>query len=154
MRSKALLLAAALLAAPLAPALASVYRIDDSASTVSQAVTPMRWHALAPGRAADHTVEGQLNVAVRLNVASWLNRQARIYMTLAPTDGTQLGASWRTQGHLLAGSIRGGGRTLVYQGPIRQAWIEDTLVLALAADGRSLERAQSLQFNFEIEVSP
>jgi hypothetical protein len=136
------------------PAAASIYRVDDAGTLVSQPVTPMRWHQLAPGRAADNAVEGNLNVALRLNLSPWLHRQARIYMSLAPTDSTQLLATWRTQGRLLPGTVRGGGRTLVFQGPVQDAFLQETLLLNLVADGRTLERAQSLQFFFEIEVSP
>ena len=94
----------ALAAAPTAGA--ATYRIDDTGSFVSQPVTPMRWRQLAPGRSGDHTMEGRMSVALRLNLSSWVNRPARIYLSLAPTDGEQLMATWRTQGRLLPGTVR------------------------------------------------
>lgn len=133
---------------------AAVYRVDDTGTVVSQPVTPMKWRQLVPSRAGDNTVEGQLNVALRLNLSSWLNRPARIYMALAPTEGEQLQATWRTQGRLLPGALRSGGRTLVYDGLVRDPFLTETIQLSLTADGRLLTRTQSLQFYFEIEVSP
>lgn len=149
---KQTLLLLAMLAASTAEA--TTYRVDDTGTVVSQPVTAMKWRQLVPSRAGDNTVEGQLNVALRLNLASWLNRPARIYMALAPTEGEQLQATWRTQGRLLPGSLRSGGRTLVYDGTVRDPFLTETIQLNLAADGRLLTRTQSLQFYFEIEVSP
>ena len=133
---------------------AATYRVDDTGTVVGQPATPMRWRQLVPGRAADNTVEGQVAVAARLNLSSWVNRQARIYMALAPTEGTQLNVSWRTQGRLLPGQMRGGSRAIVFEGVVREPFLEETLLLDLTADGRALERAQALQFYFEIEVTP
>lgn len=133
-------------------ACAATYRVDDTGTVVGQPVTPMRWRQLTPSRAGDHTVEGRLNVALRLNLASWLQRPARIYMLLAPTQGEQLTATWRSQGRLLPGSLRGGGRTLVFDGVVTEAFLMETIELSLTADGRALERPQALQFSFEIEV--
>ena len=154
--SRAHLLFAALLAMAAAwqPAAASTYRVDDTGTVVSQPVTPMRWRQLVPGRAGDNTVEGNVTVTLRLNLSPWLNRQARIYMSLAPTEGDQMIATWRTQGRLLPGTVRGGGRTLVFEGLVRDAFLQENILLGLTADGRAVERAQSLQFSFEIEVSP
>ncbi|MDM0000105.1 hypothetical protein QTI24_15915 [Variovorax sp. J22P240] len=149
-------MAAGLLAfagAPSADA-ATTYRVDDTGTVLSQPVTPMRWRQLVPGRAGDNTVEGNLTVTLRLNLSPWVNRPARIYMSLAPTEGQQMIASWRTQGRLLPGSVRGGGRTLVFEGIVRDAFLEENILLSLMADGRAVDRAQSLQFSFEIEVSP
>jgi hypothetical protein len=148
-------LGAALLAlATAAPAAAATYRVDDTGTYLSQPTTPMRWRQLVPGRAGDHTVEGRVNVALRLNLSPWLNRQARLYMGLAPTEGEQMVATWRTQGRLLPGTVRGGGRTLVFEGVVRESFLQESIVLDLMADGRTVERAQSLQFFFEIEVTP
>jgi hypothetical protein len=37
---------------------------------------------------------------------------------------------------------------------VREPFLQESIVLDLTADGRSVERAQSLQFFFEIEVTP
>jgi hypothetical protein len=145
---------AALLLALAAAAPAATYRVDDTGTYLNQPMTPMRWRQLAPGRAGDNTVEGRVSVALRLNLSPWLNRPARLYMALAPTQGEQMVATWRTQGRLLPGTVRGGGRTLVFEGVVREPFLQESIVLDLTADGRSVERAQSLQFFFEIEVTP
>ncbi len=154
-RPLALLAAGALVAAAAsAPVAAATYRVDDTGTFVSRPVTPMRWRQLVPGRAGDNTVEGQVTVALRLNLSNWLNRPARLYMSLAATDGDQLVAAWRTQGRLLPGSVRGGGRALVFEGLVREPFLQENIVLEMTADGRAIDRAKSLQFFFEIEVSP
>lgn len=143
----------ALLAMPsLAPA--ATFRVDDTGTLVSQPVTPMKWRQVVPSRTGDNAVEGLLSVSLRLNLTNWINRPARIYMVLAPTEGEQLIATWRTQGRLLPGSVRGGGRALVFDGVVLEPFLNETIQLNLLADGRLLTRTQQLQFYFEIEVSP
>jgi hypothetical protein len=136
------------------PAAAATYRIDDTGTFATQPVTPMRWRQLAPSRAGDHTLDGRVTVQLRLNLSQWVSRPARIYLSLAPTDGEQLVATWRTQGRLLPGTVRGGSRTLVFEGVVRDSFLQESIVIDLTADGRKVEHAQSLQFFFEIEVSP
>lgn len=142
----ALLLAASL------PAAAATARVDDSGTLVSQSVVPMRWRQLVPGRGADHTVEAPLRVALRLNLAAWIQRPVRLYMALAPTPGEPVHATWTTQGRLLAGSLRSGGRTLVYDGVVSGGVLEETLDLVLRTDGRALTSSQNLQFYFEVDT--
>lgn len=101
-------MAASLLASAAAASAATTYRVDDTGTYLSQPTTPMRWRQLAPGRAGDNTVEGRTTVALRLNLSPWLNRPARLYIGLAPTEGEQMIATWRTQGRLLPGTVRGG----------------------------------------------
>jgi hypothetical protein len=134
-----------------APATASV-RVDDSGTIVSAPVVAMRWRQLVPGRGADHTVEAQLRVALRLNLAPWLNQHVRLYMVLPATGNEPVLASWRTQGRLLAGTLRSGARTLVYQGQVTAPVLEETIDLSLATDGRALITPQSLQFSFELDT--
>jgi len=146
-------LATALLCSTVAPA--AVYRVDDSGTVVGQPTTAMRWRKPAPGRAADDTVDGQLSVALRLNLQAWLNRRGRLYMGLEPAaDGVRVQATWQTQGRLLPGSLRDGSRTLVYEGPITDPFLQESILLHLTTDGRVLERVQSLRFFFELEVLP
>lgn len=132
---------------------AGTFRVDDSGTRVSTPLVPMRWRHLVPGRGSDNTAEGQLQVALRLNVLPWLNQRGRIYMTLAPApSGDSIRASWRTQGRLLPGSVRSGGRTVIYEGALPSPTIEETIELTLTADGRGLASPQALQFSFEIET--
>ena len=131
---------------------AATSRVDDSGTIVSQSVVPMRWRQLVPGRGADHTVEASLRVAVRLNLARWLNQPVRIYMALAPAPGEPVQASWRTQGRLLPGTLRSGARALIYEGVARSASLEETLELTISTDGRALVSQQALQFYFEVDT--
>ena len=153
-QSPTLLLAGVLFIGQLwaADARAATFRVDDSGTIVSQAVVPMRWRQLVPGRGADHTVEAGLRVAVRLNLARWLNQPVRVYMALAPAPGEPVQASWRTQGRLLPGALKSGGRTLVYDGVARSPTLEETLELTLSTDGRALVSQQALQFYFEVDT--
>ena len=143
-------LAAALFGAPGAGA--ATTRVDDSGTVVSQGVVPMRWKQLVPGRGADHSVEAGVRVALRLNLTRWVNQPVRLYMALAPAAGEPVFASWRTQGRLLPGALRSGGRTLVFDGVANAATLEETLDLTLRTDGRALVAPQSLQFYFEVDT--
>ncbi|MBT2750216.1 MULTISPECIES: hypothetical protein [unclassified Lysobacter] len=143
--------AAALLAAP-ATLPAATYRVDDNGTQVSNNSVQMRWDSPLPGGAAGSGVSGALNVALRLNVAAWRGRIARIYMTLPASPSGPLSASWSTQGRLLPGTLRAGERTLVYSGPIGDSALEDHLRLSLQADGQRLVRAEALNFSFEIDL--
>jgi hypothetical protein len=148
----ALLYLASLTALPVT-ARAATFRVDDSGTRVSAPLVPMRWRTLVPGRGSDNSAEGQLQVALRLNVLPWLNQRGRIYMTLAPApSGDTIRAAWRTQGRLLPGSVQSGGRTVIYEGALPSPTIEETIELTITADGRGLTSPQSLQFSFEIEI--
>ncbi len=134
------------------PAAAASYRVDDTGTVVSQSVVPMRWKQLVPGRGADHSVEASLRVALRLNLARWVNQPVRLYMGLAPVVGEPVYASWRTQGRLLPASVRSGSRVLVFEGVPPAAFLEESLDLGLRTDGRALTSLQSLQFYFEVDA--
>lgn len=144
------LLLAAMTGAP--PARAATFVVDDSASLPADTTTPLRWRQVAPSRTADDVLEGATAVTVRLNLAPWLNRNARLFLVL-PEQGTALiRASWRTQGRLLPGEISPGRRVLVYQGPISSPTLEETLVIRIEADGDRLPGLQRLRFHFEIDT--
>ena len=150
--ASSLLAMASLTALPLTAG-AATFRVDDSGTRVSAPLVSMRWRTLVPGRGSDNSAEGQTQVALRLNVLPWLNQRGRIYMTLAPApSGDTLRATWRTQGRLLPGSLRSGGRAVIYEGALSSPTIEETIELTITADGRGLASPQSLQFSFEIET--
>jgi hypothetical protein len=143
---------AALALAVAAPAGAATFRVDDSLTLPHESSMAMRWRSLAPSREAGHMVENASTVTIRLNVAPWLNKDAKIYMALPEQPIGQVSAQWTTQGKLLPGQLDSGNRTLVYSGPIRTNMIEDTITLKLSADGRRLVAPQRLEFRFEIDV--
>lgn len=156
MHGRRALLAMTVLASALSiagPAGAATFRVDDSRTIVGAPVTPMKWRQFVPGKGADHTVEGELKVAVHLDLSPWMNRPARIYMALAPGgDGLNVRAQWQTQGRLLAGQVVSGSRTLVYEGVVTQPVLQENILLRLSTDGRQLGGTQPLQFYFEIDV--
>jgi hypothetical protein len=133
---------------------AAAVRIDETGTVVSEPVVNMKWRQLAPSRTHDNTVEATLRVDVRLNLAPWLNRQSRIYMVLAPANGERIRSRWTTQGRLLPGTMFSGERALVYQGPVAVSALTESLLLTLEADGQRLAQLQTLNFYFEIEVTP
>ena len=137
-----------------APARAATFRIDETGTVVNAPVLNMRWHQLVPGRSSDNTVEGTVRVDVRLNLAPWINKPARIYMVLAPASSERVRARWTTQGRLLPGSLYSGERTLVFEGPAGPAVLNESMLLTLETDGQRLVQLQTLNFYFEIEVSP
>ncbi len=134
------------------PVLARVFPLDDSQSRVLGGSIPMQWQHFFPRQGQPDYLIGQISVQVHLNVAHWQGQQAKIYQLLPTYSNGPFYVEWRGQGHLLDGAMRDGERVLVYQGLIKQASIEDTLLLQITADGERLSRAQPLQFKFEIEL--
>ena len=133
---------------------AAAVRIDESGTVVSDPVVNMKWRTPSGSRVLDNTVEATLRVDVRLNLAPWLNQQARIYMVLDPVNSDRVRARWTSQGRLMPGSLASGERALVFQGPAGPATLVESLLLTLEADGQRLTQQQNLNFHFEIEVSP
>jgi len=146
-----LLVGLALLCATTA-SLAESHRVDDSRSQVLGTTLKLRPVAhLAHGNRMN-VVSGNVNVAVRLDVSPWKGRQGRIYMTLPEQSDGSVAATWTTRGQLLPGSVRTGGRSLVYAGLIREGLLEDTLQLNVQGDERRLPRDAQLAFAFEIDL--
>lgn len=145
------MLALAIAASSICYVHAATVRVDDSGTVVSQSVLPMRWKQLIPGRSADHSVEASLHVALRLNLTRWQNQSVRLYMAMAPSSNDIVHARWTTQGRLLPGEVRTGARTLVFNDVVRTAMLEETIVLLLKTDGRTLVAPQELKFYFEID---
>lgn len=136
------------------PTSAATYRVDEAGTVVSQPVVNMRWRHLVPGRGADNTVEASVRVDVRLNLAPWLNKPARLYMVLAPVNSDRVLVRWTTQGRLLPGSLHSGDRALVFEGAAGPSVLNESLLLTMETDGERLTQLQNLNFHFEIEVSP
>jgi hypothetical protein len=133
---------------------AETFAVDDSRSQVLDSNVRMQWESLAPGRGRSNLVVGQTTVIVRLDVEPWQGRRGRIFMLLPARAEAPVEARWTTRGPLQPGTLRSGERATVFAGPINGALIEDTLVLRITIDGDSLERDESLEFRFEIEVEP
>ena len=134
-------------------ATAATYVVDDSSTIPYETQAPTRWrNTIGAGRQMSNELEGAATVAVRLNVAPWLNRNGRIYLALPQQPIGVVNVEWGTQGRLLPGKLQSGERTLVYAGPIRSNFIEDNFTVRVVADGRRVNAPQRLQFHFEIDV--
>jgi hypothetical protein len=145
-------LAAKLLLASSAGATAGAQLVDDSGSLPYDAPLRLTWRSVAPRHGVpDKTLIGSTPLRVRLNVAPWLRHSGRIYLVLPLQPPGDLLATWTTQGHLLPGSLRPGGRTLVYSGRVTTPFIEDQLQLSVAVDAARLQQLTRLNFHFEID---
>ena len=133
-------------------ALAETFPVDDGRSQVLDRNIRMQWESVAPGRGRSTNVIGQTTVLLRLDVSAWRGRSGRIFMLLPARAESPIEARWTTRGYLQPGLLRSGERALVFSGMISSDQIEDTLVLRIATDGERLERDETLQFSFEIEV--
>ena len=162
MRSvEAIILLACALAGAIAPARAQdtappatpgqVFRVDDSGTVVVDPVLEMQWQPSArDGTTA--LVSASTQVALQLNLATWVGRAGRIYMTLPRTTGPTVRATWRTGGTLLPGSLVSGDRALLYAGPVNGPILRDLIAIDLATDGARLAQPEALAFGFEIEI--
>lgn len=128
-----------------------VFRVDDSGTVVVDPVLEMKWEP--PGRSGTTTlVSASTRVSVQLNLAPWVGRTGRIYMTLPRSAGPTVRATWATGGTLLPGTLISGDRGLVYAGPVSGALLRDLIDIELEADGARLTRPDALAFGFEIEI--
>ena len=134
------------------PVFAATYVVDDTSTIPYESNLVSRWRQGATGRQLGNDIEAAALVTVRLNVAPWLNRNARIYLALPQQPIGIVTVDWATQGRLLPGTLRSGERTLVYTGPIRTPVLEDNFQLKVVADGRRVALTQRLQFRFEIDI--
>lgn len=141
------------LGAAVAPAVAlpSPVRVDDLGTVVARPITPLQWRQPVPGRQTDATLQGAVEVRVRLNMTPWLGKPVRLYLALAPLPGRRVQASWTGAGVLLPGTLASGQRALVFTGVLRSPVLADTLALQLLADGRTLDGPSPLAFHFEAE---
>jgi hypothetical protein len=133
-------------------AAAKTTRIDDSATLPYEAPLAVHWVQVSPRPPVSNLMTGTLTLHVRLNVAPWLKRTGRIYLTLPAQQPGPMSVSWVTQGRLLPGRLTSGSRTLVYSGPITSPFIEDVLQLTLSVDGTRLQQQlYHVNFNFEMD---
>lgn len=133
---------------------AATFKVSEIGTVVSDPVINMRWRQPSPGRGDDQTVEGSVRVDLRLNLEPWLNRPARLFMVMAPSETGRIVTRWTSQGRLLPGTVASGERAVIFDGIAGPAVLTESLLLTFEADGQRLDRRQTLNFHFEIEVSP
>lgn len=132
---------------------AGTYRVDDSATIVTDSQVKMRWRSAGANRVNGNIVDGSTFVNIRLNTSPWLNKTGQIYMVLPAQPIGQVVVDWKTQGKLLPGTLVSGNRTLVYAGAIQNNIIEDTFYIQVHSDGTRLNDMQRLEFYFEIDIN-
>lgn len=142
-------LAAGLIAPPVR---AATYRVDDSGSLPRESSAVLDWRNAVPSRSGSDALEGITSLALRLDVAAWMNHVGRLYLVLPEQPAPITRLQWRTQGRLLPGQALPGQRVLVYHGPIQTPWLEERIDLIIEASGSRLSGMQSLNFHFEIDV--
>lgn len=128
--------------------------IDDSASQLLEPSVTMRWQTPTPGRRgsrADDQLSGIARVRVRLDLAPWLHRSGRIYLSLPAQPPGPLDISWSTQGRFSSGQLRSGNRLLVYAGPIESPVFEELFEFQFSVDGRLLDGAARVTYHFEMD---
>jgi hypothetical protein len=127
-------------------------RVDDTGTTFSTPTSQLRWRSFGPGRDRDNQVEANMRVALRLNLTLWLGKSIRLYqrMTNAGDNGS-FHVSWRGQGRLLPGTLQGGGRVLVFEGVVTEAFLLESLDLNITGDGRNMAGFQALELYFEVD---
>ncbi len=125
--------------------------IDDSGTLPNNAALDMRWQQLSPRGPNANIMVGTLALRVKLNVAAWQKRTAKIYLALPAQAPGAMTVTWNTQGRLLPGRVVTGSRTLVYAGPISSPFIEDLVQLTINVDGRRMQTLYHINFRFELD---
>lgn len=148
-------LGAVLVALALVPGIASAATaiVDDTGTLPYQSTINSRWKQVSGGsRQVGNDIEGSATVTIHLNLAPWLNKNARVYMALPQQSIGVVNVEWATQGRLLPGRLQSGDRTLVYAGVVKSPILEDTIAVKVVTDGRKMTFAHRLEFHFEIDT--
>jgi hypothetical protein len=143
--------AAAAFTAPASAASKSII-LDDSGTEALDPSVALHWKSVTPTHSADsNLMVGTATFRVRINVAAWLKRNARIYLVLPAQDPGPLRVSWTTQGKLLPGQLQSGNRTLVYSGAITRPFLEDEMTFQFNVNGALVKRAFPVSFQFVMD---
>lgn len=141
----------ALMLCALLPVQAATVLLDDSQSQVLAPQLALQWRSISPAQ-GDHQVTGNTRVQIRLNTQAHIGKTGRIFMALPMQPGALVHVKWQTQGMLINGQLLSGSRSLVWQGKITQAMLEDVMSISLQTDGRTLQSQQALRFHFELDL--
>jgi hypothetical protein len=143
-------------AAPGTPAAASPAPkslvLDDSGTEALDPAVDLHWKSVTPRHSADgNLMVGTATFRVRINVAPWLKRNARIYLVLPAQSPGPLNVSWTTQGKLQPGQLQSGSRALVYSGAITRPFLEDEVTFQFNVNGALVKRAFPVNFQFVMD---
>jgi len=126
--------------------------LDDSGTQALDTAVALHWKSVAPNHSADsNLMVGSATFRVRINVAAFLKRNARIYLFLPVQEPGPMGVSWTTQGKLLPGQLKSGNRTLVYSGAITRPFLEDEVTFQFNVNGALVKRAFPVNFQFVMD---
>ena len=135
-----------------ATATAKTVVLDDSGTQALDPAVALHWKSVAPSRTGNSNLMlGSATFRVRINVAPWLKRNARIYLVLPAQQPGPLSVSWTSQGKLLPGQLQSGTRALVYSGAISAPFLEDQLTFQFGVDGALVKRAFPVNFQFVMD---
>lgn len=135
-----------------APACAKSVVLDDSGTQALEPAVALHWKSVAPGRSGNgNLMTGSTTFRVRVNVAPWLKRNARIYLLLPTQEPGPVTVSWTTQGKLLPGQLQSGNRVLVFSGLITRPYLEDEVTFLFNVNGALVRRAFPVNFQFVMD---
>ncbi len=126
--------------------------LDDSGTQALDPAVALHWQSVVPNRSGNgNLMVGASRFRVRINVAPWLKRHARIYLSLPAQPPGPLSVSWSTQGTLMPGQLQSGSRTLVYSGAITRPFLEDEVTFQFNVNGALVKRAFPVNFQFVMD---
>jgi hypothetical protein len=135
-----------------APVFAKTIVLDDSGTQALEPAVALHWQSIAPGRSGNsNQMLGTSTFRVRVNVASWLKRNVRVYLLLPMQQPGPLRVSWTTQGKLLPGQVQSGNRVPVYSGLITRPYLEDEVTFQFSVNGVLIKRAFPVNFQFVMD---
>jgi hypothetical protein len=133
-------------------------RLDDSASPRSR--VPAQIVVSNEGRALQDSLNpvsatvrfGRIDY--RLATSKYVGKQARIYFVVPPLipgllSQAGMKVEWRAHGRFSSGTARPGERQLVWTGPVRDAWMNESIDLLCQIDLRELRLPPGGGFGFE-----
>jgi hypothetical protein len=135
-----------------APACAKTIVLDDSGTAALEPAVALHWQSVAPSRSGNgNLMVGSATFRVRVNVAPYLKRSARIYLLLPMQQPGPLSVSWTTQGKLLPGQVQSGSRVMVWSGVITHPFLEDEVTFQFNVNGVLVKRAFPVNFQFVMD---
>jgi hypothetical protein len=137
-------------------------RLDDSLSPRRQVDLDLVWthqgntDTLSDAEFNNLTAQAR-NLDTRLDTSAYVGSEARIFLGLPILvrglgNPSSLALSWTTGGLFNAGRVTPGNRQLIYEGPITQPVMRDSMTFIFELDARYLHQPLRLEPVYEIEI--
>jgi hypothetical protein len=137
-------------------------RLDDSLSPRRQVDLDLVWthqgntDMLSDAEFNSLTAQAR-NLDTRLDTSAYVGSEARIFLELPILvrglgNPSSLALSWTTGGLFNAGRVTPGNRQLIYEGPITQPVMRDSMTFIFELDARYLHQPLRLEPVYEIEI--